>query len=116
MYFPQWAFLLDRVPRTSWIIVLAEQAVEPYEKAQSADGISAVATTAPARWERDTAYDPTRAYRHGSDNGHNVTTADGHTERLDHDSLMHNAGHWYWWQPTPATEKPTDPGPDIGYM
>ena len=114
-HFPQWDFLLDRVPRTSWIIVLAEQAVEPYEKTQSADGISADTTTHPAHWERDTAYDPARAYRHGSHAGHNTTMADGHTEQLDHDSLMHNAGHWYWWQPAPATDKPNidpDPVPD----
>ena len=113
-HFPQWDFLIDRVPRTSWIIVLAEQAAEPYEKANSADGISADTTANPTHWERDTAYDPARAYRHGGHNGHNAAMADGHTERPDHDGLMHNAGHWYWWQPTPATDKPIDPnhGPE----
>jgi prepilin-type processing-associated H-X9-DG protein len=108
MLFPQWGFKLEAVPQTSRIIVLAEQAAEPREDVRSADGIRAHLDDGAAHWDRDAAYEPQRAYRHAPA-GHNAAMADGHAERLDHEQLMHDSGHWYWWrnaniaEPTPNT-------------
>lgn len=117
MGFPQWGFRLEAVPQTSRIIVLAEQAPEPREHVRSSDGVNAHLENGVAHWDRDAAYDADRAYRHAPA-GHNAALADGHAERLDHEQLMHDAGHWYWWREAKASQPKTitPPTPVCGVM
>jgi len=96
MHFSQWGFIPERVPRTSQIIVIAEQAVEPYEEVLTADGVGVLILGGRAYWNRVNNHKPHRGYRHDV-SGSNVVMADGHVERLAHDKLMHESGHWFWW-------------------
>tara|TARA_R110002111_G_scaffold101485_2_gene157233 strand:- start:221 stop:976 length:756 start_codon:yes stop_codon:yes gene_type:complete len=97
MYFRQWESIPERVPNTSGIIVVAEQAVEPYEEVLSADGVVARRNGALAYWQTVSNHQPDRGYRHGGKQGNNVAMADGHVECLAHEHLNHESGYWFWW-------------------
>jgi prepilin-type N-terminal cleavage/methylation domain-containing protein/prepilin-type processing-associated H-X9-DG protein len=97
MHFDRWGFVPERVPNTSGIIVIAEQAVEPSEQVLTADGVGARKTGAVAYWNRVAKHKPQRGYRHGGTPGSNVAMADGHVEHLAHEHLNHKSGYWFWW-------------------
>ena len=100
MNFKHWRFSQEQIPDTSKIIVLAEQAFEPYEEALSSDGVGVlVLSSGPAQWKRVPTHDPFRGYRHNAD-ASNMAMADGHVEQLPHTEQHHESGHWYWWDAT----------------
>jgi len=109
MYFEQWGFEPERVPQPSLIIVIAEQAVEPYEEVLTADGIVGRDGSGFPFWDSVSGHKPQRGYRHGSQSGSNVAMADGHVEQLAHESLMHESGHWFWWGVAPESIRPPVP-------
>lgn len=112
MYFQQWDFVPSRVPQTSRIIVVAEQAVEPYEGVLTADGIIGQEGSGYPFWDTISGHNPYRGYRHGSGSGSNVAMADGHVEHLPHESLMHESGHWFWWTlGAESVRPPSEDGP-----
>lgn len=112
MHFGQWDFLPERVPQTSRIIVIAEQAVEPYEEVLTADGVSAAKAGGTVYWNRVSNHKPHRGYRHGGTPGSNVAMADGHVQRLAHEHLNHKSGYWFWWDAStdPAASTSTEQG------
>ncbi len=105
MYFDQWDFIPDRIPSASEIIVIAEQAVEPFEEVLTVEGIVARWGAGDPFWDQVWGHKPERGYRHGVD-GSNVAMADGHVERLQHESLYHESGHWFWWTLKPNSIRP----------
>ena len=112
MHFPEWEFVPERVPSTSHIIVIAEQAVEPYEEVLSSDGVTVSKIGDVAYWKTVSTHDPTRGYRHGGTPGNNVAMADGHVIHLGNEQLKHKSGHWFWWDSStdPTTQSSGGPG------
>lgn len=97
MHFDRWEFSPDRVPRASEIILVGEQALEPFERLVTADGVTArPAAYGGAWWNLLSAHDPARGYRHG-DGGANFAMADGSAARLHDEALGLDGGHWHWW-------------------
>ncbi|MEM8783291.1 MAG: prepilin-type N-terminal cleavage/methylation domain-containing protein [Planctomycetota bacterium] len=104
MLFPRWSFSAEAtgaVPRSSELILMGEQALEPFERLQTADGVTAVlldnpTPQYPAAWTQLTQHDPYRAYRHAPD-GANFAMLDGSARRLHHGELALRDGHWFWW-------------------
>ncbi|MEM1444572.1 MAG: H-X9-DG-CTERM domain-containing protein [Planctomycetota bacterium] len=100
MQFDRWSFDPDvngAVSRSSELILVGEQAVEPFEQLQTADGITAVPLAyGGAVWRILPYHDPYRAYRHAP-GGANFAMLDGSARRLFHDVLDLDGKHWTWW-------------------
>ncbi len=98
MYFPQWSFDPDAVENASDIIMLGEQALEPFERLVTSD--SATAQPNPyygGTWFLLFAHTPDRGYRH-VEGGANFAMADGSARRLFDAELGIDGGHWHWWE------------------
>ncbi|MEM7577462.1 MAG: prepilin-type N-terminal cleavage/methylation domain-containing protein [Planctomycetota bacterium] len=103
MQFNRWGFRADAagaVPRASDLILVGEQALEPFEQLQTADGLTAVSVAyeygGGAAWLELTHHNPQRGYRHAPD-GANFTMLDGSARRLHHADLHLTGKHWAWW-------------------
>lgn len=101
MWFGQWGSVPEVVPDGSTTILLAEQAVAPFEQSVTSDGIAVtqyeLGGNLLAAFVRFAEHDPTRGYRH-FDGGSNVAMVDSSVTRLSTAEMNHNTGHWYWWE------------------
>lgn len=96
MQFERWDFG-SAVPRPSDLILVGEQALEPFEQLPTANGNTTVRlANGGAAWLSLTNHDPQRGYRHFQ-NGANFAMHDGSARRLFHEDLSHDGIHWVWW-------------------
>ncbi len=97
MHFDQWAFDPDAVRRSSDIILLGEQALEPFERLAASDGVTARPDAYyGATWFQLSSHNPQRGYRH-VDDGANFAMADGSARQLFHADLPLHGRHWKGW-------------------
>ncbi|WP_428389222.1 type II secretion system protein [Mucisphaera sp.] len=94
MYFDRWGFSASVIPSPSSIIILGEQALEPFERMVTSDGI--YVTPGFVRWTPLANHDPDRGYRHDARGG-NMAYADGHVAMTMHEALPLDGGRWHWW-------------------
>ncbi|QDU70785.1 DUF1559 family PulG-like putative transporter [Mucisphaera calidilacus] len=103
MYFDRWGFTRDVVPDPAGTILLGDQALEPFERMVTSDGIY-VKPGGYVRWARIGNHTPERGYRHQMA-GANMVFVDGHAAPIEHDALAHAEGLWHWWD---AEQDPWD--------
>lgn len=97
MQFSQWGFRPQRVPQPATIIAIAEQAPTSLETAVTADGFGVWATPTATNWFGAPWHDASGGYRHPGVHGANVAMMDGSAQRLTHQQLYRESGHWYWF-------------------
>lgn len=103
MQFDRWGFdpeVTGAVFNASDLILVGEQAVEPFEQLPTADGVTAVSLAySGAAWLSLSNHDPERGYRHAP-GGANFAMHDGSARRLVHEDLALAGKHWTWWDTT----------------
>ncbi|MEQ9453050.1 MAG: prepilin-type N-terminal cleavage/methylation domain-containing protein [Phycisphaeraceae bacterium] len=105
MYFDRWGFGYDVIPGPSTIILLGDQAVEPFERQVTSDGWYVIPGF--TRWAGLTGHAPERGYRH-RDSGSPMVFADGHASGMLDEELVLDGGHWCWWDPAGDPRQPAE--------
>jgi prepilin-type N-terminal cleavage/methylation domain-containing protein len=96
MQFDRWDFSTAKASASDLILV-GEQALEPFEQLQTSNGKTAVPLPySGAAWLSLNNHDPHRGYRHFP-GGANFAMHDGSARRLFHEDLTLSGKHWAWW-------------------